>query len=183
VLSFFDPGLNAGFIEESLGMTTALNTAKVFDRRKLRFETIGELRAEVDRVVGAERAGTLSLVGNWTVGQIFGHLAAWINYSYDGYPLKPPPWFIRIILRWQVKKYLKHGMPAGVRIPRVENGTLATEPLDTDEGAKRLRAALVRLASDEPARYDSPAFGPMSHADRIQLNLRHAELHLSFLRY
>jgi hypothetical protein len=74
-------------------------------------------------------------------------------------------------------------MPAGVRIPGTKDGTFGTEPLSTSEGADRLRRAFQRLLSDEPARYDSPAFGPMSHADRIQLNLRHAELHLSFLRY
>jgi hypothetical protein len=29
----------------------------------------------------------------------------------------------------------------------------------------------------------SPAFGPMNHEDRTQFNLRHAELHLSFLQF
>ena len=51
------------------------------------------------------------------------------------------------------------------------------------EGAARLRKAVARLQAGEPARYDSPAFGPMNHEERIQLNLRHAELHLSFLRW
>jgi hypothetical protein len=68
-------------------------------------------------------------------------------------------------------------------IPKVDNGTPGTESLSTAEGSQRLRAALQRLESDEPAAHDTPAFGPMSHADRIQLNFRHAELHLSFLRY
>lgn len=159
-----------------------LDTAKV-TRRKLRFANTDDLLAEIDRVVAADRAGTLKRLGNWTPGQIMGHIAAWINYGYDGYPLRRPPWFIRFILRRIVKKYLRDGMPAGVRIPRVENGTTGIDVLSTDEGANRLRSALQRLESNEVPAHDSPAFGPMSHPDRIQLNLRHAELHLGFLRY
>lgn len=164
-------------------MTAPMNTATVQDRRVLRFSSIDDVLKDVDRIVAADPAGTLRQLGNWTPGQILGHLATWTNYSYDGYPFKPPPWFIRIILRMKVKKYLRDGMPSGVRIPGVENGTFGTEPLNISDGAERLRRALQRLQSDEPAVHDSPAFGEMSHSDRIQLNLRHAELHLSFLRY
>ena len=150
-------------------------------RRQLRFATIDDLLGEIDRVMAAHRAGQLRSGGNWTPGQILGHVAAWVEYGYEGYPMKPPPWFIRVILRWKVKKYLHHGgMPSGVRIPGVKEGTYGTDALSPEEGADRLRRALKRLQSGEPAKYDSPAFGPMSHDDRIQLNLRHAELHLSF---
>jgi hypothetical protein len=157
-----------------------IETSKA-ERRKLRFNNIDELLAEVERIVGSERSGQLRRTGNWTVGQIFGHLATWISYGYEGYPFRPPPWFIRWILRLKVKKYLREGMPAGVRIPGVAAGTFGIEPLTTDEGADFLRRALARLKKGEPCKYDSPAFGPMRHPDRIALNLRHAELHLGFL--
>lgn len=124
--------------------------------------------------------GTLRRTGNWTAGQTFGHLAAWINYAYEGFPMKVP-WFIRILVRTKKAKYLRDGMDAGIRIPRVPGGTFATEALDTQEGATRLKSALARLKSGEPARFESPAWGPMTLEDRIALNLRHAELHLSFL--
>jgi hypothetical protein len=164
-------------------MPTSVNTAKVTDRRQLQFNGIDDVLAEIDRIVAADQAGTMRQLGNWTPGQNLGHVAAWINYSYDGFPLKPPPWFIRIILRNLVKKYLRKGMPNGVRIPGAENGTYGTDSMTTADGAEKLRLALRRLQSDEPAKYDSPGFGAMSHPDRIRLNLRHAELHLSFLRY
>jgi hypothetical protein len=163
-------------------MTAPMNTANV-PRRNLRFAAIDDVLAEIDRIVAADQGGTLKTVGNWTPGQIMGHVAAWIDYGYEGYPMRPPPWFVRFILRRMAKKFLRHGMPAGKRIPGVEKGTFGIEPLATAEGADRLRRAFRRLASGEPARYDSPAFGPMSAEDRIQFNLRHAELHLSFLQY
>jgi hypothetical protein len=163
-------------------MPDTVDTAKVA-RRSLRFETIEDAQAEINRIVAADRAGKLQCKGNWTAGQVMGHVASWVNYSYDGYPLAPPPWFIRFILRRMVKKYVRNGMPAGRRIPGTENGTYGVDVLSTADGAERLRRALQRLASNEPAVHDSPAFGPMPVQDRVQLNLRHAELHLSFLQY
>lgn len=160
--------------------TAAINTAKVSDRRKLRFKTVDELLADVDRIAAADKAGKLRRTGNWTAGQAFGHLAAWINYAYEGFPMKVP-WFIRFLIRRKLKTYLTAGMDAGVHIPRAKGGTYATDPLSTEEGAEQLRKALRRLQSGEPAKFDSPAFGTMAPKDRIALNLRHAELHLSFL--
>jgi hypothetical protein len=156
-------------------------TKQVKDRRSLRFNSVDELLADIERIVKADNAGKLRCTGNWTAGQAMGHVAAWINYSYDGYPLGPPPWIIRVMLRFLKKKYLRQGMPAGVEIPKVQGGTFATEPLSTAEGAARLRKALARLTSGEPARFPSPAWGEMPVEERIALNLRHAELHLSFL--
>ncbi len=162
-------------------MTKPINTAHVGEHRKLRFDTIDEALAEMDRIVAAEGDGRLRSLGNWTPGQVFGHVAAWIEYGYGGYPLKRPPWFVRLFLRMQLKKYLRQGMPQGVKIPQVENGTYGIEPMSTSDGAERLRRAFQRLQRGELAKFDSPAFGPISHEDRIQLNLRHAESHLGFL--
>lgn len=78
---------------------------------------------------------------------------------------------------------LANGMPRGARIPGVADGTFGMDDMDISEAAKRLFAALTRLKGPEDAKHDNPAFGPMSHADRIRLNLRHAELHLGYLSY
>jgi hypothetical protein len=161
----------------------AIDTRRVTNRRRLRFETIDDLIAEMDRIVEADGEGRLRANGNWTPGQILAHLAAWIEYGYTGYPLQPPPWIVRQILRWQIKKYLRDGMPAGIRIPRVEGGTFGMDEMATPAAADRLKQALLRLQHDDPAPFDSPGFGPMSHADRVSLNLRHAELHLGFVTH
>jgi hypothetical protein len=154
----------------------------ISERRQLRFGTIDDLLKEIDRIIAAEKAGTLHRTGNWTTGQIFGHLAAWINFGYEGFPPGAhPPFFIRWFIKRKKAQYLRDGMRPGVRIPRSKDGTFGTEVMTTDEGASRLRAALMKLAKGEPARYHSPAFGAMPHDERIALQLRHAELHLSYL--
>ena len=164
-------------------MSDQVDTKTTPDHRHLRFESIDDVLAEIDRILQADREGQLETVGNWTAGQIMAHLAAWIEYGYEGFPLGPPPWIIRWILRWQLKKYLRDGLPRGVKIPRTEEGTFGMDRMETGEAADRLKQALGRLQSGQPAKFHSPAFGEMSHEDRIRLNLRHAELHLGYLRY
>lgn len=162
-------------------MSAAIDTGKVTQRRRLRFQSIDELSAEIDGIVEAEAAGRLRVLGNWSVGQVLGHLAAWINYGWDGYPFPPPPWLVRFMLKFLRKKYLRDGLPAGFRIPKVADGTYGVERLSTENGAAELRRALRRLKAGESAKFHSPAFGPISHDERVAMNLRHAELHLGFL--
>ena len=156
-----------------------INTQQV-NRRQLRFESIDEVLADVEKIVAAAHAGSLQQTGNWTPGQIMAHLAAWIEYGYDGYPIKTP-WFIRMILRLTLPGLLKNGMKPGIKIPGVSRGTVGQDGQPLDQAAQRLQKAFLRLKNGEQCTYDSPGFGAMSHEDRIRLNLRHAELHLSFL--
>ncbi len=71
-------------------------------------------------------------------------------------------------------------MPAGVKIPGVKGGTLATEPMPTDEALTRLRRVMERLKK-EPPTHPHNVFGQLKHEESIACSLRHAELHLSFL--
>lgn len=161
--------------------STPVDTSKVSDYRILKFFAPIDVQREVDRIVAAERAGRLRRSGNWTVGQTLGHLASWINYGYDGYPnnLKPP-WFIKLLLRTQRGKFLRGPLPRGVRIPKVEGGTLGTERQELDEGLDHFRAAWARLEKAPPGQ-PNIIFGPLSHADWMNLHFRHAELHLGYL--
>jgi uncharacterized protein DUF1569 len=156
-----------------------VDTSKVAERRHLHFNSIDEVLAEVDRLVEAERAGRLKHVGNWTLGQTLGHLARWAEYGYTSCPLNPP-FFIRWILRMRKNSFLYKPMRAGVRIPRVPNGTLATDPMPLDEALPRYRKVMERVKT-EPPTFPSPALGKLTHDESIALNLRHAELHLGFM--
>src|SRR5437588_6495629 len=138
-----------------------VDTGKVAGRRVLHFDSLDQMLAEVDRLVDAERKGRLRRLGNWALGQTLGHLATWIEYSYTGCPLKPP-FFIRWILRLQKKKFLRGPMRAGVRIPRVEGGTLGIDPMPLDEALPRFRRAAERLKTEPPTK-PSPAIGMLTH--------------------
>ena len=159
----------------------AINT-RTAERRSLVFTSINDILKDVDRIVAAERAGTLRRTGNWTVGQTLGHLATWIEYGYNGFPAEAdPPWLVRVIAKVLKNRILYKPMGAGMRIGRIPGGTLGIEPIGMDEGARRYRDVLARLQRREEPKFHSPAFGPMTEDERLALNLRHAELHLSFL--
>lgn len=159
-----------------------VNTKAVTDRRVLRFNSTADLRLDLDRLESAHKAGTLRAAGNWTPGQVFAHLAAFINFAYDGYPpeLRPPPWLFRFIFGLLKKKYLHGRLPVGVRIPGVKNGTVGADLVAINEGLTRLRRAISRLESSAPT-VPNPVLGRLSHEEWTALHLRHAELHLSFL--
>lgn len=162
-----------------MASNTSIDTGNVTGRRVVQFRTIDEALAEIEGLAQADREGRIELLGNWTLGQIFGHLATWIGFAYDGNPLRPP-WIIRVIMNFRRSKYLK-GLPAGVKIPGVQGGTLGTEVLPTEDGLEKLRSGLNRLKVEAPTK-PNPIFGPMSHHEWIDLHLRHAELHLSFVK-
>jgi hypothetical protein len=145
----------------------------------LRFESIDQVLADVDRLAAADRAGRLRRLGNWTLGQTLGHLAAWAEYAYTGAPL-PVPFFIKWILRLRKRKFLYGPMRPGVKIPGVAGGTLGTDPMPLDEALGRYRRVMTRLQAEAPTA-PSPVFGQLTHAEATALNLRHAELHLGFL--
>jgi hypothetical protein len=164
-------------------MTTAtpVNT-KTANRREVRYLTIDDLLRDMDKVIASEKAGTLTRTGNWTPGQVFNHLATWIDYGYQGFPPKAhPPFFIRWLLMMKKKKMIRNGMPLGVKIPGIKDGTLGCENCSTEIGAAKLLASLARLKNREPVKFESPAFGPMSDDERIAFQLRHAETHMGFL--
>lgn len=149
-------------------------------RRTLRFVTIDDALADARLLLAAERAGTLDCCGSWSLGKTFGHLATWANMPFDGYPPEAkPPLPIRVVLRLAKKRLLKNGMPAGVKLGRIPGGTLGLDEMPSDDGFAALEKAFTQINRTDPG-IPNPAFGPLTHEQWIQLNLRHAELHLSF---
>jgi len=149
-------------------------------RRELHFHSIDEALAEAESLATAERAGTLSSCGQWTLGQALGHLAAWVDYGFTGAPIKVP-FFIPWIARPFKKRILSCTLPAGKNILGVAGGTLAKDVISTDDGLARFRQAFGRLKSESP-QLSHLLLGRLTHDEWIALNLRHAELHLSFMR-
>lgn len=157
-----------------------VNTKKS-EYRKLRFASGHDVIAEAERIVAAERAGTLRRTGNWSVGQNFGHLATWIEYAMDGYPpsVSPPP-LVRFAMKFLKGRFMKGPLPRGIKISNLPGGTLGQEEMATADALERLRRAWTRLMATPPT-VPNPLFGPMTHEEWIKSHLRHAELHLGYL--
>ncbi|MGD9690943.1 MAG: DUF1569 domain-containing protein [Phycisphaerales bacterium] len=158
-----------------------IDTARVPGRRQIRFASITDLAIEIDRIVAAEKAGRLGRVGNWTAGQIFGHLAKWIEMSYEGFPFRVPG-LVRFFARMSKRRLLRDGLKPGMNLPKSALSKIGEYPdMPVEDGALRFKKALARLKAGEIPPHESPAFGKLTLDEWVQLHLRHAELHLSFL--
>ena len=152
-----------------------VKTSRVEGRRELHFATLDEMSAEAERLAAAQNVRAL---GNWTLGQALGHLAAGMDMAVDGAKIRPP-WFIRLMAPLFKKQVLKKMNP-GYRLPDDAAKDLIPPPtISTSEGITRFRTALARLKAT-PNRMPSPFLGRLTRAESDRLQMSHAELHLSF---
>lgn len=159
-----------------------IDTTNVTDYRTLKFSSLADVLADAERIAASDRAGTLRRTGNWTAAQNFNHIAAFMEYPYDGYPaeLSNPPWFVRVILKLMKSKYMRGPLPRGVKIPKIPGGTVGATDGPVDAAVMRLKKAAERLKVAAPT-VPNPVFGPLSHEEWVQLHCRHAELHFGYL--
>lgn len=158
----------------------AVNTKQV-KRREVRYESLDEALTDMNQLAALERNNKLARLGNWTLGQAIGHVATWAEFAYTPNPLPRPPFFIRLLMPLLKGRFLNKGFPAGVEIPGVEGGTIGTEEMPTHAAIERFTAVAERLKREAPTQ-PSPAFGMMNKEDGTKLQLRHAELHMSFFK-
>jgi hypothetical protein len=158
-------------------MANPIDTRKVKERRKLRFESADDVSAEVERLA---KCKNVRAVGNWSSGQVLQHLAMTMNNSIDGFPdFVPAP--VRLLLRLFLKRrILKRTMSAGLRLPARAAQRMLPPPTTWEEGLDAFRRAAARVKS-EPRRSTHPAFGSLTSDEWEKLHCRHSELHLGFL--
>ena len=72
-------------------------------KRQLKFNNFDELMAEVNLL---KDRGYVSN-GNWNLSQTCGHLAEWMRFPMDGFPVPPLP--IKVIM-WLMKVTVAPGM-------------------------------------------------------------------------
>ncbi|MFN3158106.1 MAG: DUF1569 domain-containing protein [Rubinisphaera brasiliensis] len=156
--------------------STPVDTTKVGNRREVHLETLDEFSREVDRLANQPTR----VLGNWTLGQIFEHLARGLEAAVDGLDYRPPLW-MRVTGPALKFVILKTSMRPGMKLP--DQAAVHFRPGDattTEEGRARLQAVIGRCqATEERPRH--PIFGKWTAAQANKFNLMHAELHLSFV--
>ncbi len=156
-----------------------VETGKVTGRRVLRFESFDELLAECERLARLEEQGKLRMLGNWSLAQIFEHLARGKEASIDGPPFRVP-WYIRFVGPWLKTRFLTRGVPAGFKLPAKELPRFApANTVETEAALERLRLAVQRLLN-ESQRVPHGVLGRLTAQEWNTLHLRHSEMHLSF---
>ena len=119
-------------------------------------------------------------VGNWSYGKILQHLTDGLNRSFDGFPFRS-----NVLVRWVArtfmkKKLLTQPMSAGFKLPKKWEEELPADSTPVDEALSRLKQAIARFEREE-ARASHPVLGSLTPEEWVQLHLRHAALHMSFV--
>jgi hypothetical protein len=158
-------------------MSVAIDTSKVTERRKLHFNSLDDILADVERLASSREIRTL---GNLTAGRLLNHLATTMTKSIDGFSSGLPA-VVRTVLRLVMKrKVLTQPMAAGFKLPEKAQAELYAGSPSLEEGVQAIRHAIKRLQT-ESGRVPSPFLGPLTRDEWNQLHCRHSELHLSFL--
>lgn len=153
----------------------AVNTKEVSERREVQFESFQHLLSDAE----ALSHGEVLTLGNWSLGQIFLHLALSIHASIDGTG-EQASWLTRLFARlFYARRLLDGPMPAGLRLPPGAARQVSPKPVSVDKGLRALRKAVERIQF-ETDRAAHPVLGELSLDQWDSFHLRHAELHLSF---
>ena len=155
----------------------AVNTAQVSGRRKLHFADFSQLLADADYIA----THPCQTLGNWSVGQIFEHLAVAANAPFDGIEGFKASWFTRhLIVPFIKNNLITKPMSAGFQIPKEATSMFPPANANVQASVEKLRQALARFSNELP-RYPHPIMGELAFQEWVALTLRHAELHLSFI--
>lgn len=150
-------------------------------KRQLKFDNLDEMMAEVRSL---NENGYVSN-GNWTLGQTCGHIANWMMYPLDGFPVPPLP--IRMIF-WVMKKTVVPGMKRKILAEGFKGGMMTApesvpkqDKMSDQQGVDQLKAAVDRVNNHQGEFHASPLFGEMDKPMHIKVTLLHAEHHLGYL--
>ena len=144
-------------------MATAIDTGKVSERRKLRLNSLDDIRAEVEQLAKSREIRTL---GNLTSGQILAHLATSMTKSIDGYASSLPA-AVRAVFRLLFKnKFLNTPMSAGFKLPAKAQAELI--PGADESGTRAGRHPPSHPTSADGIESGSLACSGITHARRME---------------
>ena len=148
-----------------------VNTKQVTGRRDVHYDSYGDLLADAERLSNTQ----VEMLGNWSLGQILTHIAASLDSSIDGSDFSlpgPVRWLMSMLMK---NKFLTKPIPAGFKSTK----QFVPEPTSTEEGLAAIRQAIKRQ-EQEASRVPHPGFGKLTNEEWDAINLRHAEMHMSF---
>lgn len=146
------------------------------EHRTLRFESMVEAMAEVERLAAAE----VKTTGQFSLGQILEHLARTLEIVLGKRELPKVALPMRFFARLMRSSVLRKAS-TGFKLPDAAQSVLwPTEPVSTEEGLARIRAAYeaFQACNTFPKH---PFFGDMTKEQNHALQCRHFEGHLGFV--
>ena len=152
---------------------TMINTKKVKGRREVRYQSLDDFLADAEHFATAN----VQQLGNWSPGQIYEHLSRSMKSSIEGFPSSLPAPVRFLLSMFMKQRMLTKSIPSGFKSPSY----FVANKISNEEGLASLRDTISRLKTDS-TRAPHPGFGKISIEEWTQFHLRHAEMHMSFLK-
>ncbi len=146
------------------------------ERRELSYHRLSDVLEDAEQLAKGEYRTT----GTWSFGQILWHLGATYDASFTGFGFMVPFWARLFIAPFVKKGFLTKPMRAGFELGEKAQALVPGPDLTTEDGLEKLRSAIKLFETGEPNQ-PHPFFGKMTPDEWLQLHLRHAELHMSFV--
>jgi hypothetical protein len=148
------------------------------ERRPLHFDSLEEALAEAERLA----SGAVTTSGKYSLGQILEHLARTIEIALGQRSAPKIPFPIRLAARLLRTRFLSKPMRSGFKLPSKSQSVFWPDhEVAVETGLQHYREAIARFHDTDP-HPTHPLLGDITRAEHTQLQCRHAELHLSFVR-
>ena len=147
------------------------------ERRELRFDNLDQVVAEVEQLA----SGQVKTTGNHSFGQIIEHLARTHDLCTGKLVGPKPPWFMRLMIPLMKGSMLKDKpLKPGFNLPpAAENFFWPAGEVDVQQAIDHLKQSVENYQT-KGALPKHPIFGKITKAQNLNLNCRHAAMHLSF---
>ncbi len=156
-------------------VVSAMKNTKNCPRREVHYDSLEQMLGDADRLAAAGARTT----GNWSMAQIFEHLATVLDKFVDGYGFTAPlP--MRLVAKLFKQRALHHSLPAGYKLPSRAAVLLPAEEVDVASALNHLHSAVGRFRAAAKL-HPNPFLGQLTREEATLLNLRHCELHMSFI--
>jgi hypothetical protein len=150
-----------------------VKTTKVTGRRQLQFENCQQVLDDVRTLA----SGPHRQLGNWSLGEICHHLAKGFDMATEPSTARFP-WLIRTLGPYIKKLVISRPFAPGFKAP--QGGGLVADPAQAAVGVSALEKSIERFSAATQYR-NHPVFGPMTPDEWRRFQMRHCDLHLSFL--
>ena len=147
------------------------------ERRELKFNSLDEVVAEVERLAASEVRTT----GNHSFPEIVRHLALTHDMVTGKVQGPAPPWYMKLMIGLMKSQLLKEKpLSPGFNLPPAAEAFFwPTSEVSLQDAVAHLKASVANYKANGPLP-KHPIFGKVSAEKNLSMNCRHAAMHLSF---
>lgn len=148
-------------------------------RRELVFDDQDMVLADVRQLA----TGEVQVAGSHSFAEIVRHLALTNNMVTGKTPSPPPlPWYMRLMMPFMRSSILNGPVKPGFKLPvKMEAFFWPDDPVEIGEAVAQLAASIENYKATGPLDVH-PVFGRATKEQVDRLTLKHAAMHLSFVR-